>query len=301
MNEAHEPITLRLTGSRAERGISLSDFETFIESFIAAVRDFDRDRLGKETRKTGHPEARAQRVAAFRLIGFREGSAVAVLEPDLPRTEDAETERLLDAEPLQVENLRALVGACQREEELPRSVSDALKRMVQSGGEDARLSVELGGSDDRGSQTAVVIDLDRIRRIRAAHPPAPPQPVTSISGHLHQVDFEPDKMAIRASDGVDWVCSFPEALEARVAALVRRVVWARGSGELQSPRRGTMEVREIRAAEQGMQSDLFSSEALDEDRLAAAQGIKGPQGLEALGVDEWDEDDDAYLAALTEK
>ena len=46
-----EKITLRLEGSRAKRGVALADFENFIENFIAALRDFDRDRRGAPTRK----------------------------------------------------------------------------------------------------------------------------------------------------------------------------------------------------------------------------------------------------------
>src|ERR1700692_2086243 len=88
MNKTIDPITLRLEGSRAERGISLSDFETFIDSFITALRDFDRDKRGAPTRKSGHPEARAEAVAAFRLVGFREGSAVAIIEPELKGDDD---------------------------------------------------------------------------------------------------------------------------------------------------------------------------------------------------------------------
>lgn len=37
-------IKLELTGSRAAHGISLTDLEGFIESFVRALRDYERSR-----------------------------------------------------------------------------------------------------------------------------------------------------------------------------------------------------------------------------------------------------------------
>src|SRR6202023_3828810 len=98
---------------------------TFIDSFITALRDFDRDKRGAPTRKAGHPEARAEAVAAFRLIGFRDGSAIATIEPEIKGAED-DMERMVDAEPIQMTNLCSLLSSVEKEEPLPESVTEAL-------------------------------------------------------------------------------------------------------------------------------------------------------------------------------
>lgn len=300
VNEARHSITLRLEGTRATRGVVLSDFETFIESFISALRDFDRDQRGAPTKKSGHPEARAEAVASFRLVEFREGSGIATIEPELTSLE-GDTPPMVDAEPIQMTNLRALLGRLEREESLPESVTNALERAVRSAGDDGSLAVEVPGLDvESEKQSKVVVDVKRIRRIRDISPAPVPAPVTSISGRLHQVDFEPDKLAIRASDGIDWVCSYPEELEPLVETLANRLVWASGSGVLQSARRGTMELASIKAIQQGVQTGLFSGAPISEADLAASQGITGPQGLVALGATEWTDADEIFLAALTD-
>lgn len=300
MNETTDSITLRLEGTRARRGVSLSDFETFIDSFITALRDFDRDRRGEPTKKSGHPEARAEAVAAFRLVRFREGSAIATIEPELA-ADDEDTEKIVDTEPVQVATLRSLLGSVDREESLPESVIDALEKAVRSAGEDGSLMVEFGSADFDRARSSVTIDCARIARIRAAHKTPEPKSVSSVSGKLHQVDFEPDKLAIRASDGVDWICGFPSELESLVASLVNQLVWASGDGALQSARRGSMHLSAIRPIEQGIQTPLFSGEPISSDDLAVAQGITAPQGLDGVGAESWSEADEDYLAALIDK
>jgi hypothetical protein len=52
-------ITLTINGARAQRGVSLADFESFIDSFLAALRGYDRAGRGEATRKSGHPDRRA--------------------------------------------------------------------------------------------------------------------------------------------------------------------------------------------------------------------------------------------------
>jgi len=178
-------------------------------------------------------------------------------------------------------------------------VTDALEKAVRSVGDDGCLAIELPETD-APEVHRVSIDLQRIGRIRAAQDLAPPRLVTAISGRLHQVDFEPDRLAIRASDGVDWICSFSKELEPRIEGLVNRLVWARGSGVQQSPRRGNMTLSAIDGIEVGLQSTLFSVEQVSETDLARTQGIVSPQGLAAVGVSEWSDADDAYLAALTD-
>lgn len=77
MTEASDnQIMLTIKGARAERGVSLSDFESFIDNFLAALRDYDRAGRGEPTRKSGHPDRRAEAVTAFRLGGFQTGSGL---------------------------------------------------------------------------------------------------------------------------------------------------------------------------------------------------------------------------------
>lgn len=292
-------IKLRLEGSRAAHGIALSSFESFIENFLSAVRAYARDRAGAEGRKPGRPEAQFSAVAAFRLVEFREGSAIATVEPDLGAYSD-ETDALVDVEPLQVSNLRSLLSDLEQERPLPETVYVPLGKAIRAAGDDGILSVESDSEAFRPLSGSVTIDSFRLERIRAVSE-APPTPViSSISGRLHQVDFEPDKLAIRASDGVDWVCEYPAGLEQRVETLVNRLVEASGSGRLESPTRGKMELDSIQAIEQGIQGGLFSGEPISDRDLAEAQGITKPQGLDTFAAPEWTDADEEYLAALNE-
>jgi hypothetical protein len=45
---------------------------------------------------------------------------------------------------------------------------------------------------------------------------------------------------------------------------------------------------------------VFTEHPIPDDELMAQQGIAGPQGLSALGYPDWDDLDEAHLAALTE-
>lgn len=299
---AADSITLRLEGARAKRGVVLSDFETFIESFLAALRDFERDQRGAPTKKTGAPEARATMVTAFRLVAFRPGSGIATIEPELSPHE-GNTDVMVDAEPIQMTNLRALLGTVEEESGLPASVTDALEKACRTFGSDGSVVIDVPSpKESHEPPRQVLIDAARLSRIRAAavSRTQPSPTVLTISGRLHRVDFEPDKLAIRASDGVDWICDYPEELERHIEALVNRLVWVRGSGTLQSPRRGTMRLHEIKGIEHGSQTALFSNEPIPDAQLAAEQGITEPQGLDSFAALEWTDADDAYLAALTE-
>ncbi|MGH3026473.1 MAG: hypothetical protein ACRDLR_08520, partial [Gaiellaceae bacterium] len=63
------------------------------------------------------------------------------------------------------------------------------------------------------------------------------------------IDLEPPhKVAIRAINGVDWLCRYDPSLEERVKALLDSTVWARGMGILTGAQRGSLEIEEIHAA-----------------------------------------------------
>ncbi len=126
--------------------------------------------------------------------------------------------------------------------------------------------------------------------------------VTSISGRLHRLELEPEKIGVRTVSGVDWHCSYPEDLQQQVMGLVGQIVTVRGEGRRTSPLRGSMTLHSIDPVEQGVQSTLFTAEPIDDTDLLADQGILQPQGLASLEPDEkWDELDEAYVAALLDQ
>jgi hypothetical protein len=295
MTDTNDQITLTLKGARAERGVSLSDFESFIDSFLAALRDYDRAGRGERTRRSGHPDRRAEAVTAFRLVGFQIGSGVAVIEPDAVLVEDEQLP--LDVEPLSLVTLRALAEDLVAERPVPEPVLDALGRACRAAGPDGSVAIDGVGVGD----ASVVVDGSLLGRVAAAGDDSAVVEVRSVSGRLHLLDLEPDRLGIRTTAGVEWSCRYPEELEARVKGLLDRIVWVQGSGKLTSPLRGAMSIERIEPVDVE-QSMLFTSAPVDEDELLARQGIDAPQGLDALTDREWDDETDgAYLAALLSK
>lgn len=288
-------ITLTIKGARAERGVSLSDFESFIENFLAALRDYDRAGRGEPTRKSGHPDRRAEAVTAFRLVGFQTGSGVATIEPELVSADDDQLP--VDDVPLSLATLRALADDLAAGRSVPEPVFDALSKTCRSVGADGSFAIEIGDT----ATGPIIVDSGLLDRVALAHDVTEDQEVRSVSGRLHLLDLEPDRLAIRTASGVEWSCRYPEALEERVKSLLDRIVWVAGSGRLTSPLRGTMTIVRIEPVDVE-QSALFTTAPVDEDELLARQGIAGPQGLEAMSDPEWDDEtDDAYLAALVSK
>ncbi len=290
----NKQITLTIMGPRAQRGVSLSDFESFIDSFLAALRDYDRAGRGESTRKSGHPDRRAEAVTAFRLIGFQTGSGVATIEPEFVAPDDDQLP--VNDVPLSLMTLTALTEDLRAEEQVPQPVLDALGKACRAAGSDGSFTIELAGI--RGP---LVIDGRLLDRLAQATHIDEPDGVTSIAGRLHLVDVEPDRLGIRTAAGVEWACRYPEELEERIKGLIDRIVWAEGHGTMTSPLRGAMTIVRIEAVE-SEQSALFTLIPVDEDVLLARQGIAAPQGLQALSDPEWEDDaDDAYLAALLGK
>lgn len=288
-------ITLTIKGARAERGVSLSDFESFIDNFLAALRDYDRAGRGEPTRKSGHPDRRAEAVTAFRLIGFQTGSGVAVIEPE-PISADDDQLPVGDA-PLSLVTLRGLAEDLAAERSVPEPVLDALGKACRAVGADGSVAIALGA----GAGTPIVVDGGLLDRVGLARNADADGEVRFVSGRLHLLDLEPHRLGIRTASGVEWSCKYPEALDEHVKGLLDRIVWGEGSGKLTSPLRGSMAIERIEPVDVE-QSSLFTSFPVDEDELLARQGIAEPQGLDALSDSHWeDETDDAYLAALLSK
>lgn len=293
VNDTH--ITLTIKGARAERGVSLSDFESFIDNFLAALRDYDRAGRGEPTRRAGHPDRRAEAVTAFRLVAFQTGSGIATIEPELVGADDDQLP--VGDVPLSFATLRALADDLVAERSIPESVLDALGKACRSVGADGSVAIGIGAVTTR----SIVVDGGLLDRVALARSDAADDEVQSVSGRLHLLDLEPDRLGIRTASGVEWSCKYPEAFEARVKSLLDRIVWVEGSGKLTSPLRGSMAIERIEPVDVE-QSSLFTASPVDEDELLARQGIEAPQGLDALSDPRWDDEtDDAYLAALLSK
>ncbi|MBA3328374.1 MAG: hypothetical protein H0T43_08745 [Solirubrobacterales bacterium] len=293
--ETKTQITLTIRGARAERGVSLSDFESFIESFLAALRDYDRAGRGEPTKKSGHPDRRAEAVTAFRLIGFQTGSGIATIEPQLVSADD--NQLLVGEVPLSLETLRALADDLAAERSVPEPVLDALGKACRSVGADGSVAIAIGDA----ATEPIVVNSGLLDRVTLARNAVADEEVRSVSGRLHLLDLEPDRLGIRTAGGIEWSCRYPEALEEHVKSLLDRIVWVEGSGKLTSPLRGSMAIERIDPVDVE-QSSLFTPSPVDEDELLARQGIDAPQGLDALSDPQWDDEtDDAYLAALLSK
>lgn len=289
-------ITLTILGARAKRGVSLSDLESFIENFLAALRDYDRAGRGEPTRKSGHPDRRAEAVTAFRLVRFQTGSGIATIEPD-PAAIDEEQLAVADV-PLSLLTLRGLVGDLVAERNVPEPVVDALGRACRSVGTDGTFAIEMSGAP----HSRLVVDADLLVRVARTGDEAADDEVRSVSGRLHLLDLEPDRLGIRAANGAEWSCRYPEELEERAKRLLDRIVWVEGSGKLMSPLRGSMTIERIESVDDVEQSALFTIAPVDESELLIRQGITAPQGLDTLSDLEWDDEtDDAYFTALLSK
>lgn len=176
-----------LKGARAKRGVSLSDFESFIDNFLAALRDYDQAGRGDATRKSGHPDRRAEAVTAFRLIGFQTGSGIATIEPELLAA-DEDQMPIADV-PLSFLTLTALADDLQARRNVPEAVLESLGKACRAAGPDGSFAIDVAGIRD-----PVVIDSRLLDRLAQATSVNEPVAVASIAGRLHLVDLEPDRV-----------------------------------------------------------------------------------------------------------
>lgn len=287
-------VVLKLTGSQAERGLPLANLATFVVDFRRALRDFDRSRRAERTARGGRPAAREDLVTAFRLVEMKPGSTLLTLEPIPPAALDAEAEPLAEVETLALENLAALLETVSDERApLDAAVTDAVASARRALGTDGAIEIRIGDARHR-----VVIDKRRVRDLEMRVRRYDARELR-ISGRLHMIDVEPDKVGIRASDGVDWVCSYPEALESDVTGLLGKHVTARGVGQLQNANRGTLAIDAIRPVDEFEQTPLFTFERIPLEELLADQGVTAPRGAVSILPDDLSDDEaDRYLEAL---
>jgi len=285
--EGHEDsVTLRLTGENAKGGIELSALQQFVGHFVGALRRFDRVGRAEPAVKGGHPERRAEAVTAFRLVQLTKGSAVLTLEP--VTLEDQAGEPLFDeGDNPPLDNVQAMTAAMAAGERLDPAVADALDNARRAlGGDSSAIEISL----PRRLATPP-FRLDRAQIERAREEDRPPSRASTISGRLHAVDLEPDKLAVRSPQGIDWTCRYPEALESQVKALIDEIVVVEGQGQQRSPRAGSMEIQTIRRAYDHDQPVLFSEEQVGLEELREMQGAGTAQGLSSMGDPEWQDDE----------
>lgn len=294
--EVRKSITLRLQGSRATRGVPLATFETFIDCFLAALRYHYRSTALEPAKKAGRPYGKEELVTAFRLVAFRVGSGIAVLEPE---TEESDEPALADVPTLAMDNLASLLEAVRAGRHVDSAVVEALDAARRALGSEGRFEVAIGAESDQVPLPALSLDEALLDDLRAPVEEPSRQPQT-ISGVLHAIDLEPDKVGIRTPSGIDWSCRYPAELEPLVKSLIGSTVWARGVGALPSARSGSLELEEIQAVPQYEQTSLFTREPVPLEELLRRQGVLAPQGLRFVADPEWQDNDESerFLEAI---
>lgn len=296
-SEAPTSVTLELHGSKATRGVALATFETFIDQFLAALRYHYRATAAEPAKKTGRPYATEELVTAFRLVAFRIGSGVAVLEP--AADEDADDLVIADVPTIALGNLTSLMEALRSRRQLDAAVVDALDSARRALGTEGRFSVSVRDRDEEAVTQEVLLDEEMLENVRPAEPESGARELT-ISGHLHAIDLEPDKVGIRTASGVDWSCKYPAELEPLVKSLIGTRVWARGIGALTSARSGSMSIDEVHAVPEHERTSLFTREPVPLEELLTRQAVGAPQGLSVLQDPEWEdsEESERFLEAI---
>jgi hypothetical protein len=296
--DREEKVIIELTGSRAEHGLPLANFGQFVQNFRRALTDYDRQTVGRPTRRPGHPNVREELVTAFRLTAVRPGSTVLELRP-IPRSEveldgGYEQPALGDAELQSMITLRSLLDAVEYNTELDPSVTSSLSEARRALGQDGQISVR----GHRGPRHRVVIDEERIRKLEERARRPEPRPLT-VSGRLHRIELEPDKVGIRTPAGVDWTCRYPAELEATVKALLDVVVTAHGVGYQSTAQRGSLEIEQIQRAPQYEQTAFFTEEPVPLEELMAQQGVEARRGPISIAPDDLTEQELAdFLEAV---
>ena len=286
-------IVLDLHGTKAAEGVEIDALETFLTHFRSALRELDRQQRGSLPRRGGRPDARDAAASAFRLVEFKTGSGIATLEPARLHDGDAADLALDDSgEDLSVTTLRTLVDLIDTgAERLPGPVVEALGSARRAIGENGKFGVRLG--DDRQARR-IVIDEKTMAKLRRPVDEETERTL-KVVGRLHMIEAEPParRVGIRAQDGIDWTCSYPDALHALVTQLIERLVRVEGHGRRLTPATGRLRLEKLDAVPEHLQDELFTLEPVPVEELRAQQAVARPQGLSALSADEWDDDDEA--------
>ena len=239
----------------------------------------------------GRPRAREAAATAFRLVDFRTGSGIATLEPIRPG-ELIEQDPTLDfGEPLSMTTLSGLVEAIAQRKRLPPPVVEELSAARRAIGDDGSFGVAL----TNGRQIArVVIDSLCIRQLQEPTQQGQPSMIT-LTGRMHMIeaDLPNRRVGIRAQDGIDWTCSYPDHLHALVKQLVERIVRVEGTGRMVTPATGRLAIEKLEPIPEHVQDTLFTIDTVPVEQLQAEQHIDRPQGLDALVDLEWEDDEES--------
>ncbi|HUF59599.1 MAG TPA: hypothetical protein VMR89_08995 [Actinomycetota bacterium] len=288
-----EQVTLILQGGRAERGIVLSAFDGFVTHFVRALRYHHRTSSTVDVRRPGRPMSDEELATAFRLVELRPGSAIAVLEP--AAIDDETTETLTPPPPpLAWRNLTGLIEAIEAEEPIDASVTDELESALRSLGTKPRLVVRV---QSPGRKLEQVLDRARIKKIRSRLPQvtARTSVETAVTGILHAIDLEPDRLAIRTPKGVDWPCFYPSDFETDVLSLVGRRVMVRGEVIAEPGRKRALQIIDIREVPEPEQTTLFTEAPVSLESLLVDQGVTRPQGLSRFSDPAWEDNEESNL------
>jgi hypothetical protein len=284
-------VVLDLHGTRAQVGVDIDAFEVFLRHFRAALREYDRSMRGPLARRGGHPDARDLAASSFRLIGFQVGSGIATLTPARPtESEDANLPLDDSGDDLSMSTLMGLVSAIESDAGLPGPVVEALDSARRSIGEDGCFGVDVAGPAE--GHKRIVIDDALMKRLRDAPPDSSDSSVVII-GRLHMIEVDQPgrRVGIRAQDGIDWTCQYPDELHDLVTSQLERLVRAEGTGRKLSKLAGRLVVEHLEPLPEHVQDPLFSDEPIPLEDLREAQGIADPQGVPTLLDGEWDDDD----------
>jgi hypothetical protein len=286
-------VVLDLHGARAQQGVEIDAFETFFEHFRAALREFFRASRGALARSGGRPAARDAAAAAFRLVEFRTGSAIATLEPVLPGDLTAADSTLDPGEALSITTLQSLLIAIHADERLPAPVVEALGSARRAIGDDGRFGVEISG---RRQSPRVVIDQERMKRLQRPESGSQDAPIT-VTGRLHMIEVDQPgrRVGIRAQDGVDWTCSYPDEMHVIVTTLIERLVRVEGVGRRVTTATGRLAITRLEPIPEHTQDVLFTVETVSLEQLLTEQQIDRPQGLDALVDEYWEDDEGSRL------
>jgi hypothetical protein len=193
-------------------------------------------------------------------------------------------------------NVAELIDWAESGRTLDDAVVGELEAATKSLGAAGRFSIDFRSQGNVRRHTFRQEEIPALRAVPVLENPSE----HSVTGVLHAIDIEPDKVGIRTPAGVDWSCRYPEDLEAAVLALIGGRVWARGLGKLSSARSGSLDLSEIHRATEYEQTELFTGATVSLPDLAEQQGVARPQGLGAFVDPEWREgkESDLFLQAV---
>jgi hypothetical protein len=283
-------VVLDLHGARAKNGVDVDALESFFDHFRAALREYDRAERGDIPKKGGRPGAREAAATAFRLVDFRTGSGIATLEPIAPGELIEEDPMLQFGEPLSITTLTSLVEAIEQHMRLPPPVVEELNAARRAIGDDGSFGVAVSN----GRQPVrVVIDAMCVKQLQQPQEYALEGPV-ALTGRMHMIeaDLPNRRVGIRAQDGVDWTCSYPDHLHSLVTKLVERIVRVQGTGRKLTPATGRLAIEQLEPIPEHVQDTLFTVDTVPAEQLRAEQHIDRPQGLDALADPEWKDDEE---------